>query len=204
MRQLGSLLLVGLVTPGVARAGDPFRDDLPMPSYRLLGSMLAQFHDEAAVERGEKTLELAGPLIVALDRRYGARVEADLRRAIAQKDRNAALRATTLLVLLDTQDLLEGVARDDYTGWSDAKVRVKKAFLNYHLITESLRASQGDLDRRVIAAFGELALELHDSDLSTPPERINAARDAVTQGLVRLRHELLISPSTRRDAGAGG
>lgn len=183
------LVLVALAASH-ASAGEAYRDDLAVPAYRLLASMLAQFRDEAPAERAERSVELVAPLVRALDDRHRADVEQRLRRAIRAHDREAAFCATMLLVLLDAEDLLEGIRRDDYTGWSDARVLARRAFLDYRLVTADLRRTHAELDRRTVADFGRLAGVLDASDLATSPVPVVAARAAAVADLAALRATL--------------
>ncbi len=188
MRAARIISALGLLaaSASVARA-EPYRDDLGIPSYELLASMLSQFRGDAPLDRASKSLEVAAPLVRALDQKYGTGVEQSLRRAIRANDRDGAFASTMVLVLLDAQDLVAGIRRDDYTGWSDARVRTKKAFLDYGLVAGSLRQREPELDRRLVMAFGRLAVELHDVDLATPPEPIDRARAGLIASLVALR-----------------
>lgn len=188
----------------LAASADPFRDELPISSYRLLGGTLAQLRDNAPLAVVSKSLDLIAPLTRGLDQKHGTEVERLLRRAVEANDRDGAFAATTVLVLLDTQDLLEGIARDDYTGWADAKVRTRKAFLNYQLIAEVMRRQQGDLDQRAILAFGRLVADLHDSDMSTAPESIATVRNSVVSALIAMRAALSRTPPRAGDGGIGG
>lgn len=195
---------LGLAVLALTAAAEPYRDDLPVPSYRLLGGMLAQLRNNAPLSGAAKSSELVAPLARALDQKYGTEIQKALRRAIDAGDRDGAFAATTALVLLDTQDLLAGIANDDYTGWADAKVRTRKAFLNYGLVADDLRREQGELDRRTVTAFGRLAAELHDSDMTTPPEAIATLRGSVVAELVVMRTALGRTRSHPVDAGGGG
>jgi hypothetical protein len=192
-----------LLATGTAAAGEPYRDGLPVPPYRLLESMVARVKDGSPGEASKRSLELAAPLVRALDQKYGAQIEKSLRAAIESNDRDQAYAATLMLVLLDSQDLLEGIQLDDNTGWSDAKVRTKRAFLDYGLVGEALRSLQPDLDRRVVSAFGQLVLALQAADMATPPEQITARKGTVVAGLVAMREELGKRRS-RPDGGGGG
>ncbi len=203
MRLARAIAALGLAALAAVALAEPYRDDLALPSYRLLASMLTRFHDNSSLDRAEKALEVIVPLVRALDRKYGTDVEDKLRRAIQTGDRDAALTATTVLLLLDTQDLVEGIHRDDYTGWADAKVRARKAFLGYGLVTAELRGGQRELDGRLVASLGRLAVELHGSDMATSPEAIEIARGAVIADLVELRGAISRTRPGRADAGGG-
>jgi hypothetical protein len=72
------------------------------------------------------------------------------------------------------------------------------------LVADDLRREQGELDRRTVTAFGRLAAELHDSDMTTPPEAIATLRDSVVAGLVVMRTALSKPRSHAVDAGGGG
>jgi len=194
---------LGLAAVTSCAQADPYRDKLPVPSYRILASMLAHFRDRSPLERAGKPLDIIAPLMRALDEKYGAQVERALRRAIDAGDRDGAFAATTLLVLLDAGDLIEGIRRDDYTGWSEARVRAKKAFLDYGLVAEDMRRERGDLDRRIVMDFGRLAVALHDSDMTTPPESIDAARTAVVADLAAMRVAVAHAQPGRSEPGGG-
>ena len=192
---------LGLALVTLAASPEPYRDGLPIESYRLLGGMLAQLRNNGPLAGAGKSVDLVAPLTRALDEKHGTHVELLLRHAIDAGDRDGALVATTVLVLLDTEDLLEGVARDDYTGWTDARVRTRKAVLNYGLVADELRRLQGERDRRVVAAFGRLMTELRDSDLSTPPEAITSLSAAAVVELAAMRSAAVNARPRASDGG---
>ncbi|HEY7724514.1 MAG TPA: hypothetical protein VH880_04220 [Anaeromyxobacteraceae bacterium] len=203
MRRPHVLLALGLAAAAHPARAEPYRDQLGVPSYRLLASMLAQFRDRAPLDRASKAVEIIAPLARALDQKHGADVERRLRRAIRADDRDGAFAATAALVLLDAEDLVDGIRRDDYTGWADARVRTKKAFLDYGLVAEDVRRRLADMDRRLVMSFGRLALALHDSDMTSPPGPIDAARSALAADLAATR-SALDGARTRSGSGEGG
>lgn len=189
MRALPASAVVLLAAALPAQA-QPYRDDLPIPAYRLLASMLAQFSDGTATDRATNSLEVAVPLVRALDQKYAAGVERLLRDALQAGDRDGALDATTALVLLDSQDLLAGLQRDENTGWADAKIRARKAVLDYRLVAERMKRLQPALDGKLVADLGQLVTHLHEADLATAPEDVLAHRDDVVADLAGLRQAL--------------
>ena len=197
---MGALAPLFLASTALAQ---PYRDDLPAPAYRLLSSMLVEARGSTTLERTGKSIELVAPLVRALDKKYGTAVEASLRRAISARDRPGASAAITTLVLLDAQDLLDGIRRDEFTGWAEGMTRARKAYLDYALVSPELRVRFAELDRRVVAHFGQLGSHLREADMTTFPEEINAARAAVDADLVALRKAVATAPRCAADAGEG-
>ncbi len=190
MRRLPLLLALSSAALAWPASAEPYRDELPLPPYRLFASMLAQLQETGPVANVTKAVDIATPLVRGLDKKLGAHVEQDLRRALAADDRGAARAATVQLILLDAQDMLLDIKRDPYVGWAEAKIDVKKAFLDITLANDLLHAQVHPVAVTLTSDLKRLASVIRDADMTTPPETVLAARDAAIADMIAAREGL--------------
>jgi hypothetical protein len=182
-----ALLSVALLTAGARAGAEPYRDGLPAPSYWLLASMLDQVAQGSGTEGMERPLQMLAPLLDALGLRYAVPIRQRLEGAVAGHDAAAAARALVTLSLVDAEDLLREVRRDDLSGWDEAKVAARKARLDYALVAARLELRQRALHLRVLASFDRLLARLQAADLTTDPAAVDLVAAGLRADLAQLR-----------------
>lgn len=185
-----SLIAIAVILAAAGTGAEPHRDKLPLPSHRLLAAMVTQFEGEPPIESLEKSVRLATPLLRRLDAKFGKDLERTLLAALRAGDRRGALGVVLAVVLLDAEDLLGHVQRDDNTGWAEATINLKKALLDYSLVAGELRRRAPQPSQRMIDDVVRLLAAIRDADMDTDRETICGPRDAVLRDLAALRAAL--------------
>lgn len=177
-------------------AAEPDRGPPAVSPHRLMAAVLAQFRSDADLDTLVRSARLIAPRVHELDQRHGAGVERALAAALAASDRRRALEAVMAVAVLEAEEQLDAIHRDDFTGWADAKVEVKKAVLFYGLLAADVRGSHPREGSRILQHFSGLVEALRSADLSTDPAVIGDRRDLVVRDLTSLRATL--APRARR------
>jgi hypothetical protein len=177
------LFVTTLVLAASPAWGQSYRDDLAVPPYPLFQSMIAEVQEGNPSQKMEEPLAAIRPLIEALDKHYGTHTGADLDRAVRAGDRDASRRALVTLVLLDSQDLVDRVRKDDLSEWQDARVATRKALLDFELVQPLLKGP----DPAITSDFKALAKALQDADWETTDDSVQRIVRAVSADLARAR-----------------
>jgi hypothetical protein len=100
--------------------------------------------------------------------------------------------------LLDAQDHIDRIERDELTGWTEAMVKLRKSFVDYELLSRELAARQPAMDTRTKSAYRTLARAVSGADLTTPIDQIEPLRVQLVAELVADRVAFLPAPSKER------
>lgn len=183
---LGVLLLV----PGFSQSEDS-------PSYRVVGAILerAKRDDLNSLKNSVRTL---APYMKRLSDKYGEELLVRFDEGIAVRNRDAVIDTIILMAVLQAREGVESCAKDELTGWKNARLRAGAAFLSFDAVTNEARARYPSNDEEVAAGFVRLAVALKSVDLTTDPIAFEMAKDALLGRLKRMAKTLTGAKSRKK------
>ncbi len=185
-RLLAALLVLALPARPVL-AAPPAGDERRSPTYLALATALERLRAGAPTAGLDAEGGALAPFLDALDRRHARGLRRRLDQAAESGDRAACLDTLVQAVVLDGQDRLGELRRDEYYGWHEGLQAVRRFALRYQLVSATLREAQPAADAAVRRQLEALLEALRKADLTTDPRVIEEAAGALRARLADVR-----------------
>jgi hypothetical protein len=137
----------------LARAQD-YRRTLEKPPVEIYRSMLA-CGSRGEYEPFAQLVPLLNQLPAQIEQKFGVDVLAEVRRALDAKDREAVLNAVRTLISYDMRNLFLAIRQGSDRLPVQLHAWLKEAYLDYNLLSPSVRQRAADADARITKAFSQ-------------------------------------------------
>lgn len=141
-----------MLCPAALAQSQPYRDNLPLPASEIYQKMLSYAQDQD-FEKVERSLQVTKPVTQALNSKFGANIETEIRDGVTKKDQDRVIRAIQRLISLDMKDLMLVGATAARESQDKAVAKFKSAYLDYLLLSPYIQVKSFASDQKIKTLF---------------------------------------------------
>lgn len=174
MKNISLVWLIGLsllfISDGVLSATAQ-RAKLKTPPVKIYQSML-RFADKGDYGKIEASLTFIKPIILPIKKKWKINMEREIRESVGKQDKTVVLLSIQKLIFLDMESLMY-TSIDKELPDKKRGVQIRTAYLNYLLLSPTIKKKKFLADQRVKKAFRRLHASVETSPYARSVPGVN-------------------------------